>query len=623
MKIIYKNISLLFLLVLFNFLAVNVWLNIYKTHIYGDEPHYVVISSAIANYNELELTKAYTQTFKKKGCDSPKYCLVPQNAGQDYSNHSIASSHGRFSIHNIGLPFIIAPSYKLYGVMGVKLFLILLFSTSIILLWKFMSILKVKHIDRILLIISTIFAFPFLTAANQIYPGLPSAIISLLSIIWVLYRLQTEKGRFYIYDFIILFIIAYQPWLQIKFLAPALISTIAIILMNIKYNNLLKILMLLIPIVLSVTFLALYNTYAFDNMFGPYSQGSLVLNKTALMVLLGLHIDQFQGIFLQNPIMFVGLLFLIPFFKWNWKIASLTMLLYLSMIVPNAMHPCWYGGHSYVGRFALGASLVWMLPTIFGLIQIKRLKPSIFYLLILTSIFLQMYFMSKFNHSDFSLYNSGTKILETVNTFYAPFQYYFPSFSNDAWAYKYGTNYVYIVLFLSMVFIGKYDKENDTKLFIKIIKLYFPIMFVLIATISILSSTTPPGSRNQSYSEIININMNPSDNKIQYNIDKFVDLPNLMKIIGWAYIKNAKVDKSLKYIVLKSDLAKFTYTTTTRDRKDVTKHFKAENLDSSGFISIIDKRKLPNAIYKVFLLLKDENSVIHMINTKKKVIVSK
>jgi len=499
MNIIYKNISLFFVLILFNFLAINVWQNIYKTHILGDEPHYIVIASAIADYGEFETTKAYTKDSNRKALSSPSFQPEPPKKGQNYLYHSLASSHGLYSIHNIGLPLIIAPFFKLYGVSGVKIFLILFFSTSIILLWKFMSTLKTTQTDKILLTIVTIFAFPFLTASNQIYPSLPSAIISLLSIIWILHRHQIKKNKLYIYDLIILAIIAYQPWLQIKFLAPALISTIAIVLAN-NYSNLLKKFLLFVPIVLSIILLALYNNYAFDNVFGPYSQGSLVINKTALIVLLGLHIDQFQGVFLQNPIMFIGLLFLIPFFKWNWKIAILTILLYLSMIVPNAMHPCWYGGYSYAGRFAWGSSLIWTLPIIFGLMQIKKMKPFIFYLLIGLSILLQVYFMSKFIYSDFSLYNNGVKFLETVNTFYTPFQYYFPSFSDDRWAYTYGTNYAYVLLFLSMIFIGNYYKKNHTEKFIIIIKLYFPIMFIFIFIVSFICSTTPPRFLGQFFS---------------------------------------------------------------------------------------------------------------------------
>jgi len=368
-----------------------------------------------------------------------------------------------------------------------------MFSISIPLLWIFMSKLRITKTERILIITATIFAFPFLTAANQVYSSFLSSTISILSIIWILYRPEIIQKKLYIYDLIILSIIAYQPWLQIKFLAPALISTIAIIMVNFKYDcPLKKIALLILPILLSIILLASYHQYAFGNVFGPYSGDSLIINKTAIMVLIGLHIDQFQGVFLQNPIMFIGLLFLIPFFRWNWKIATLSMLLYLSFIVPNAMHPNWYGGGSYAGRFAWASSLIWMLPTIFGLIQIKKLKPSIFYVIIFSSISLQIYFITKFIISDFSLYNASTQTLESVNTFYAPYQNYFPSFSNVEWAYGYATNYAYVFLFLYLIYLGKNYLINDTRLFLKTLRYYLPLVFLLTIFISIFSSTTPP-----------------------------------------------------------------------------------------------------------------------------------
>jgi len=120
MNTIYKNISLFFVLILFNFLAINVWQNIYKTHIFGDEPHYIVIASAIADYGEFETTKAYTKDSNRKALSSPSFQPEPPKKGQNYLYHSLASSHGLYSIHNIGLPLIIAPFFKLYGVSGVK-----------------------------------------------------------------------------------------------------------------------------------------------------------------------------------------------------------------------------------------------------------------------------------------------------------------------------------------------------------------------------------------------------------------------------------------------------------------------------------------------------------------------
>ena len=84
-----------------------------------------------------------------------------------------------------------------------------------------------------------------------------------------------------------------------------------------------------------------YNLYAFGQFSGPYflktglgvySSNPLVFNKTSLMALFGMHIDQSQGILLQNPAYFIGFLFIVPFIRYNWRIGTIILLTYLSIL---------------------------------------------------------------------------------------------------------------------------------------------------------------------------------------------------------------------------------------------------------------------------------------------------
>lgn len=487
--------GLILLIVFFNFSAIFIWSNIYNTSITGDEPHYVILSSAIADYGTFEQTEAYTNEFENRSIYPPGLSKKPPEVNKNYGHASIGP-HGLYSKHNIGLSLLLAPIYKLFSIDGIKVFLIFLSSLIIVLLWVVLAHFTSNKIDKTLVIFSSFFAFPFLTAANQIYPSMLSGTISLLSIVWIIYRYKINLQKRFTYDLLILIAVAYQPWLQIKYFAPSLISTIAIILDSLKCEKLSKkTIILLAPFLLSISLLALYNNYAFGNVYGPYSSDAMVINLTSLMVLLGLHLDQFQGVFLQNPIMFIGLLFLVPYFRWNLRIGILTLVLYASFVVPNAMHPAWYGGSSYAGRFAWASAVIFMLPTTFGLLKLKKINSMIFYIVILVSISLQIYFTMRLSTHDFSLYNKGTYILEAVETFYSPWNNYFPSFSNVEWAFKYGTNYVYIFFFLSIVYLGKY--YDDDIYFNKLTKKYFTIVLITTILISVASSSEPPLFQNK------------------------------------------------------------------------------------------------------------------------------
>src|SRR5262249_35411095 len=76
----------------------------------------------------------------------------------------------------------------------------------------------------------------------------------------------------------------------------------------------------------------------------------------------GLHFDEAQGLFFQQPLFVVGLLGLGPLFRRDWRLGVLLAAVYASIVVPNAMHINWYGGASFVGRFVWPAALLWVFP---------------------------------------------------------------------------------------------------------------------------------------------------------------------------------------------------------------------------------------------------------------------
>jgi len=102
---------------------------------------------------------------------------------------------------------------------------------------------------------------------------------------------------------------------------------------------------------------------------------------------------------------------------------------------------------------------------------------------------------------------------------------------------------------------------------------------------------------------------------LQYNIDSAQESKELIMITGWAFIKNTQIDKTTKYLVLKSDSSQYIIQTQTIPREDVTKHFNAQNLTHAGFKAYIYPEDIAPGHYKVDILAIDENKIQYLANT--------
>lgn len=105
------------------------------------------------------------------------------------------------------------------------------------------------------------------------------------------------------------------------------------------------------------------------------------------------------------------------------------------------------------------------------------------------------------------------------------------------------------------------------------------------------------------------LNLNKSKNKIQFNFDKIYKNEQFIEMQGWAFLQNAASDGLNSYVLLRKNGKVFDFKTTRVVRKDVTSHFKAQNLnlDSSGFSAKIPKMNLDKGKYQIGLFLKKDN----------------
>lgn len=92
---------------------------------------------------------------------------------------------------------------------------------------------------------------------------------------------------------------------------------------------------------------------------------------------------------------------------------------------------------------------------------------------------------------------------------------------------------------------------------------------------------------------------------IVYNLENFAFFNNVLRLRGWALTANeTNSSGDTIYITLSGEKASFSMPLTTMERKDVTGHFGAENLDNAGFSSVLYTHHLPKGNYAIGMTIK-------------------
>lgn len=427
----------------------------------GDEPHYLVMTSGMLRQGSLEQTAPYKEEFKSR--EIYKYGLAPEDAQPSPENtHAVSGPNGLFNVHNIGLPLLLALPFLLGGIVGAKLFMIFLGALVVIVAWKFSTHFSENKNHRLWAIVAATISLPLIPASNQIYPDVLAGLIALTGLYWFF---TVHKPRTTGLEALLAAAIAFLPWLQIKFAATCIVLALSISAkIYFQSKDLKRIIRILIIAGASCLALAAYNDYAFGKISGPYQPGALEISKTSLMVLLGLHLDQNQGFLLQNPVNLIGILAIGWMYKLNRTFTFVWALVFLSLIVPNALHPNWYGGGSFSGRFQWAAAMAFIIPTIHGLLVVAKSKEKTFKAIVAGGVLLQLYFFHQYAMSGADLYNKGAGTwFNSYSIFYYPLQAWMPMLYDSSWAYGYWPNYSWIILVGALLLIGLAGKESISK----------------------------------------------------------------------------------------------------------------------------------------------------------------
>lgn len=455
--------SLLAIYLLLSITTLLAWNHFHRNSVIGDELHYLVMANGIGKYHTFEQTLPYQEEFKTHQIYEAGLATEDEKPSSK-NTHALQGPHVLYNIHNMGLPLLLALPFFCAGVMGAKTAMILLNSLLVVTAWKISALFTAQKNIRFLSVLATCIAFPLIPGSNQIFPDLLTGVISLGAFYWMM---TINYKRSFLKEIIGVCAIAFLPWLQIKFAVTSIIFIFAIVSKNwIEFKKPIKPLVFIVIFIISFSLLAVYNQYAFGKVSGPYSEGALALNKTSFMVFIGLLMDQNQGFLMQNPIAFVGLFFIGKFY-FRYKSETILLgLIFLSLLIPNALHPNWYGGWSFSGRFEWSAATVFMFFTLFGLAQLSASRQNLYRTIIGVSLTWQTYLFYRYAFQGPGLYNkSPSTDFNHYSTFYGKMHHWLPALYNSNWAYNYTPNYMWSILIILIIILGFLSKKKKgTKL---------------------------------------------------------------------------------------------------------------------------------------------------------------
>lgn len=421
----------------------------------GDEPHYLVMASGIINELSLEQTKPYLDEFKNR--DIYQAGLATENAIPSALNtHAVLGPNGLYNVHNVGLPILLATPYFLGGVIGAKIFMVLVSSLAIVALWRCAAHAPGDVAYRFWAVIATTVAMPLVPGSSQIYPEIVAGLCSLVALGCI------ANARSHGSIGVVILVscaIAFLPWLQIKYSATALVLMLMLSYKIHAHERDLK--KTFFPIYItgaSLFLLGAYNNFAFGSYYGPYhlwQTAGLEVSKQSFMVLLGLHLDQNQGFLFQNPINLIGLVGVGLMYTRDRFTTLGFLLVFSSLIVPNGLHPTWYGGWSFSGRFGWSAAIVFMMPTLYALLHLSNKHRRLFAAIIVLSLTLQVYFFWLYAILGMNIFNKSPNTwYEAYSIFYYPVHSWLPMLYDLRWAGDYTPNYAWSALVLALVIAG-------------------------------------------------------------------------------------------------------------------------------------------------------------------------
>lgn len=318
----------------------------------GDEPHYLIMARSVWLDGDLDLHNNYIED-----------AINPDIYGE-ITPHAYRDTDVWPPYHSPGLGILLAVPLRYYGINGTRLMMTVAVAliTVPIFLWLARS---VSSVVSALLGVAFAFSIPLAHGASRIYPDIPATAIVVTATLICLKLHEERKPPPLLLWSGVWILVGALPWLQSRFLAVWALLVVGGVAAAFRTGPTARgrVLAGLVPAIALVVALAVFNQHYYGNLLGPprWHELSASPSRTA-MIFLGLHLDQSQGLFVQQPVWLLALLGLAPFALARPLVAVWWSLLYLAIVVPGAMQLGRYGGAGPVGRYAWAAAFLWVVP---------------------------------------------------------------------------------------------------------------------------------------------------------------------------------------------------------------------------------------------------------------------
>jgi len=327
----------------------------------GDEPHYLVAAHALVYNHSLDLRPVYGHG-QWAGLGGGQF-------------HTVDSGDAVLPGHGLAISALIALPYRFFGVWGAKVTLCVLAGMLVSVAYPVLRDIVRQRWWSLAGALVIALSLPNTMGAGQIFPDLIAGLLPLYLLYQIARGFPVGDRR---WPRLLSFAVAagVLPWLHHRHV-PIAATFDAAFLLRFLYDDgaerhaarratrsgALRSAHLLVPLGVMVGMQVLELAYTL------WLVGTLVypaqphfLGWYSVMIALGLHLDQFHGIFFQNPLFFAALAGLPIFMRRTPRLFALWALVYVLSVVPVTAHPSGYGGWAFAGRYEWDFAPLWIFP---------------------------------------------------------------------------------------------------------------------------------------------------------------------------------------------------------------------------------------------------------------------
>jgi hypothetical protein len=318
----------------------------------GDEPHYLIMARSVGLDGDFDLRNNYEEDTLSGDIYGP---VVP---------HAFRDTDVWPPYHSPGLGVLLAVPLREAGLSGVRLALIAWAAIIPICIFVWLRE-QLTVATAVLLAVALSLSVPVGYGAFAIYPDMPAAAIVTAATLACLDFGMRRAAPPLLFWVVLWALVGFTPWLQSRFAATWLllvaggIAVAALAPRSARWRLLIGVL----PAVAGLGLLLWFNQVHYGSVFGPPRWGELTRSPArAAEIFLGLHLDQSQGLFLQQPIWLLGLIGLAWLARAHPIAAVWVAFVYLSAVLPGSLQLGRYGGAGPIGRYGWTASFLWVVP---------------------------------------------------------------------------------------------------------------------------------------------------------------------------------------------------------------------------------------------------------------------